>query len=44
MASLNLGNTCKGHITFLPAVSLSSKYTWEGTEGGKEVKYLYALM
>jgi hypothetical protein len=29
MASLNLGNPCKGHINLLPAVRLTGKYIWE---------------
>jgi hypothetical protein len=33
MASLNLRNTCKGHITLLPAVHLASKYICEGDRG-----------
>jgi hypothetical protein len=44
MTSLYLGNTRKGHITLLPAVCLTTKDAWEGTEGSQEVKYLRSLL
>jgi len=34
----------QGSYYLLPPVCPTSTYLWEGTEGGKEVKYLYALL